>query len=411
MKKKFQSIIKNKDYKALLENFLSLSAIQLINLILPIVVLPYLVTVLGFQKYGTVIFATSLITYFVSLTDYSFKISATRDVAVFRGNEKKINLIYSKVLSIKFILLLFSWIVLGLLILTVPLFKDEQLVFSLTSLTLFGYVVFPDWYFQGIEKMKFIALLNLGIKLFFTAGVFLIIKEPEDYWKYPLLNSLGFVFAGLAGQYLLFKKFGVRYIGINKRILKNNFKSNFPIFINQFLPNLYNNTTTFVLGLLTNANLVGIYDALKKVVDLALMIINVISRVFFPFINRDKKFFKVYMKFMLVFGLFVSMLPVFFSSIIHEFLNIDFHDGLLVLIILSIGVFFYVLYDVFGLNFFIVSRMDKLVMKNTILSSLIGLLTVIPLVYFFDIIGAALNLTLSRFFMGGILAYKYFKMR
>jgi PST family polysaccharide transporter len=50
-------------------------------------------------------------------------------------------------------------------------------------------------------------------------------------------------------------------------------------------------------------------------------------------------------------------------------------------------------------------------MKNTILSSLIGFVLAFPLICFFNIIGAAVNLMIARFLMGGGLTYEYFKRR
>lgn len=81
---KIKSKLASKDGKILIENFFSLGALQVINLILPLLVLPYMIKTVGFDKYGVVVLAASLIAYFSSVTDYSFKITAVRDVAVFK---------------------------------------------------------------------------------------------------------------------------------------------------------------------------------------------------------------------------------------------------------------------------------------------------------------------------------------
>jgi PST family polysaccharide transporter len=49
-------------------------------------------------------------------------------------------------------------------------------------------------------------------------------------------------------------------------------------------------------------------------------------------------------------------------------------------------------------------------MRNTIAASIIGFILAFPLIYYFGIIGAALNLVLSRGIMGLGLAYKYCKL-
>tara|TARA_R100000306_G_scaffold56393_1_gene54174 strand:+ start:821 stop:2056 length:1236 start_codon:yes stop_codon:yes gene_type:complete len=409
--KKLRNLFKGKDAKVLLENFISLSALQLVGMILPLITLPYILRVLGFENYGIIVFAASLIAYFTALTDFSFKYTATRDVAIFRDSPKKLNLIYSKVLTIKAIFLLLSLIIITIVVYSYNPFYQNRLIYFLTIPMLLGQALFPEWFFQGIEKMKYITFLNLGIKLFFTICIFIFIKKESDYWIYPLLQSAGFIGAGLVGQYILIKKYKMKFYWLRFKMIKNTIKDNFPIFINQFLPNLYNNTNTLLLGIFTTTYLVGIYDALKKIIDLCVAFLNIVSRVFFPFLNRRKDAFPKYLKMMLFLGMVLAALPIIGHPLVFWYLDLEYENALLILTLLSLSLIGYTGYDIFGLNYFIVRRKDKLVMKNTILSSLIGFVLAFPLIYFFNIIGAALNLLIARFLMGGGLTYEYFKRR
>ncbi|MBI6115950.1 oligosaccharide flippase family protein [Salegentibacter maritimus] len=411
MKNKLKSLLKNKDNRTLIENFFSLSALQVVGLILPLITLPYVLRVVGFSNYGIIVLAASLIAYFQSVTDFSFKITATRDVAIFKHNQKKLNLIYSKVITIKAIFLLLSYLLITVIVLVYPPFREEMLVFFLSMPLLLGYALFPEWFFQGIEKMKYITFLNIGIKVFFTVCVFIFLKQKEDYWIYPFLQSAGFVGAGLVGQIILLRKYKLKFVFLKKRQIRNTIQENIPVFVNQFVPTLYNNTTTFLLGILTTTNLVGIYDAIKRIIDLAVKVINILSRVFFPLINRKKNVFGNYRKLILIFTSILSIGILLIHPYLFWYLNIDYPDALLILIILVVGIIGFSLYDIFGLNYFIVKRNDKLVMKNTIRASLIGLVLVFPLISFFGIIGAAINLSFSRLIMGGGMWFKYFKMK
>lgn len=407
MKKKLKSLLKNKDNRTLLENFFSLSALQVVGMILPLITLPYVLRVIGFSNYGIVVLAASLIAYFQSVTDFSFKITATRDVAIFRNSPKKLNLIYSKVLTIKALFLIVSFIIITAVVFLYPPFREEKLVFFLTMPLLLGYALFPEWFFQGIEKMKYITFLNIGIKIFFTACIFIFIREKEDYWIYPLLQSAGFIGAGFVGQIILIKKYNLKFIWLKKKRITQTIKENSPIFINQFVPTLYNNTTTFLLGILTTTNLVGIYDALRKIVELGVSLLNILSRVFFPLINRQKNVFPTYRKILLISAFILAGVILLFSQVLFWYLNIDHQDAFLVLFFLCLGIIGYSLYDIYGLNWFIVNRKDKVVMKNTLLASLIGFVLAFPLILKFDIIGAAINLSLARCLMGFGLLFKY----
>lgn len=378
-------------------------------MLLPLITLPYIVRTIGFDKYGLVVFSASLVAYFTSLTDFSFQVTATRDVAIFRNSPKKLDIIYSKVLIIKLFFLLVSWGIIGAIVRLVPSFYEHWDIYLYTGISLLGQVLFPEWFFQGIEKMRYITYLNLGIKLFFTLCIFLFIKKESDYWIYPLLQSMGFIGAGIVGQYLLMTKYNLKFVKVSFKSLVSTVKSNTPIFITRFVPTLYNNTSTFILGLLETKFLVGIYQAISTIVNLAASLLDIFSRVFFPFLNRRKDAFNMYKRMMLIatFAMFIGILT--FNKVIFWYLNISYKDAFLILVILSCGLIGYSLSNIFGLNYFIVHRQDKLVMRNTVVASLIGFALAYPLIGYYSILGAAINLSLARCLMGGGLFINFLK--
>lgn len=406
---KIKEKLKNKDAKTLLENFISLSALQLVGMILPLLTLPYVLRVVGFEKYGIIVFAASLIAYFQSLTDFSFRITAVRDVAVFRNSTKKLNLIYSKVLIIKGLFLLVSLLIIGIIVFLVPSFYEYKWIYFYSSLLLVGYALFPEWFFQGIEKMRYITYLNLGIKIFFTICIFVLIKKEEDYWIYPLLQSAGYIGAGLVGQFLLVYKYKLKFMFLPMRIIKDTIRSNFPLFVNQFVPTLYNNTSTFLLGIFGAKSAVGLYQAIQTIVNVVITVIEVLSRVFFPFLNRKKDAFLSYKKMMLGIVTLMVVGLTFSYKLIFLYLNITDSQAVWIYFTLIIGLYGYALSNIFGLNYFIVQRQDKLVMKNTLTASIIGFVLAFPLITSFGALGAAINLSLSRWMMGGRLYFKYLK--
>ncbi|WP_375253547.1 oligosaccharide flippase family protein, partial [Dokdonia donghaensis] len=361
MFEKLKKILRNKNYKTILENFFSLAALQLVGMILPLLTLPYVLRILGFDYYGKIVFATSLITYFTSLTDFSFKYTATREVAIFRNSQKKLSLIYSKVLTIKFIFLFISILIISSIVYSYQPFYENRLLYFLTIPMLLGNVFFPDWFFQGIEKMKYITFLNIGIKLIFTVGVFIFINEKSDYWIYPLLQSSGFLFAGLISQIILVKKFKLKFFFLKSRVITRTIKENTPIFINQFLPTLYNNSSTFLLGLFTNNKLVGIYNSIKIIVNLCVTLIEIISRVFFPYLNRKKHAFLKYKKMMFYVSRFLTIVCIGSYKLVFWYLNVNDSNAFVILLILALGIVGYSLYNIFGINYFIINRQDKLV--------------------------------------------------
>ncbi|MDY3351692.1 oligosaccharide flippase family protein [Riemerella anatipestifer] len=409
--KRIRNILKNKDYKALIENIVSLGVLQFVNLVLPLLVLPYMLRTVGFEKYGIIVVAASLVMYFQSLTDYSFAITATRDVAVFRDSKKKLDLIFSKVMSIKFFFLFLSLIIIAIFSFLVPKFFEYRYIIYFSMLMLVGNVLFPDWYFQGIEKMKYITMINAFVKVLFTVLVFVFIKNENDYWIYPLLQSLGYIIAGLVGLFIVIRKHNIKFYVIGWRRVRRTIQVNFPVFINQFMPVLYNNTSSFLLGMMVSNSAAGLFDSLKKVVDMAIMLIGVISRAFFPFLNRQKHFFLKYRKMMLSLGVLMVILILLFSKLIFRCLSITYVNSFWILLTLSLGIIGIAMYNIYGTNYLIIKRKDKLVMKNTFLVSVVGFVLSFPLIYSFEIMGGALSLSFSRFFLGVGVVYLYHKLK
>lgn len=404
---KIRQIFLDRDARVLVENFVSLSALKVVGIVLPLVTLPYILRILGFEKYGVIVFATSLVAYFQSLTDYSFKITATRDVAIFRNSPQKLNIIYSRVMTVKTLFLALSYSLILLVVLIVPLFREYSSIYLFCSLMLIGHTIFPEWFFQGIERMKYITFLNIGVRVFFTVFVFVFIRKEEDFWIYPLLSSLGYIVAGVIGQFIIVRKYNLRFHLLSIRKIKSVIRNNFAIFINQFVPNLYNNSSVFLLGILTSSFQVGIYNAILTIVNLLIALIEIVSRVFFPYLNRRRSEFKTFQKYTIIISFLIVIFTILMSDVIFWYLNISHGLALHILSILSIGVIGYTFYTVYGVNFFLVRRHDKIVMWNTIFSSVIGLLLAFPLINYFGIIGAAINLSFCRILMGGGLYIKY----
>lgn len=408
MFKQLSHLLKSGEVKRLLENFFSLSILKLVNAILPFVTLPYLIKVLGFQQYGAIVLALSLITYFQAITDYGFNLSATREIAQHRHSNKQLIYIYNKTMISKIILLIFSLLCLCGLILFVPQFRADFLVYSLMCLMLIGQTLFPEWFFRGVEQMRYITILDLVVKFSFTVGVFVLIKKPEDYWIYPLLYGAGFFWVSIIAHILIFKKYKINFIFIKLNKILKNLKKSSSLFINQFMPNFYNNTTTFLIGMLLGNVAAGLFGAIRQITNILSVFNTVISMVFFPYLVRKKEKFYLFSKFYLV-GFFVLTISLMLiHPLIFNWLGVVDNNLSLIFNMLSFGVFFIAVYSLYSTNYLIPRGYDRVVLRNTLFISMLGLIGSYPLIKVFGLIGGAINIAFAQFLMG-ISSYFYYR--
>lgn len=398
---KIHSALQVEDIRRLMKNFFSLSVLKLANAVLPFVTLPYLIKVLGLQQYGAIVLAISLIAYFQSITDYGFNLSATREIARHKSSRQQLSFIYSKTQTSKLYLLLLSLSILVPTVMIVPQFREDLPVYLLMCLMLIGQAMFPEWFFRGVEQMGYITILDLIVKGSFTIGVFVLIKSPEDYWLYPLLFGLGYMFIAILSHFLIIKKFKLSVRLVKRRNVIKNLKFGFPLFINQFMPNFYNNTTSFLVGMLLGKQAVGLFGAVRQLVNVLSVFNSVVSTVVFPYLVRRQDKFNTFSKiYMIGFSVIVMILIVLHKYIL-QWMGISDPLSSDIFLILAFGVTCIVVYSIYSTNFLIPRGYDKTVMKLTFIISLVGLLTSYPLITNFGVIGGATNIALSQLLMGG----------
>ncbi|WP_289050501.1 oligosaccharide flippase family protein [uncultured Psychrobacter sp.] len=409
MIKRLSSLLKNKDINRLVKNFFSLSILKVINLILPFVTLPYLIKTLGLEKYGAIVLGLSLVAYFQSLTDYGFNLSATREIAKHRSSRKQLSFIYSKTQTSKLYLLLFSLSIIIPLIFIVPQFREDLLVYLFICLMLIGQSLFPEWFFRGMEQMGYITILDVIIKGGFTIGVFSLIKSPDDYWLYPFLFGSSYLFVAILSHILVIRKFRLKlYLVKPSKVIKA-LKLGFPLFINQFMPNFYNNTTTFLIGMLLGKQAAGLFGTIRQITNLLNVLNSVVSTVVFPYLVRRQDKFGVFSKLYLIGFIAISALITLVHKPIFEWIGINNTESSILFYILIVGIVFIATYSIYSTNYLISRGYDQIVMKITFGASIVGLLTSYPLISNFGIIGGAVNVAFAQFLMGG-LAFLSFKV-
>lgn len=263
------------------KNAASLYVIQFANYILPLILVPYLVRVLGPEHFGLVAFGQGLIAYFNIFVDYGFALSATRRISVER-DLSAISRTTASVWVAKGLLCVLAFIILSGLITVVPKLKELSILLLALYGVVIGNALFPIWLFQGLERMVFIAAINLAMRLLVVAGVFTLVRRPEHYLLYAGLTSLGSIGAGIAGMAIAFYKFKLRLLIPSWADIRQAFKEGWLLFLSTASVTLYTAGNAFILGLLTDPTVVGYYSAAEKIVKGVMNLLGPVRQAAYP---------------------------------------------------------------------------------------------------------------------------------
>lgn len=251
----------------LINNVLSLACIKGLQYILAFVTFPYLTRVLQVENFGAVVFAQGIIQYFVLLTDYGFNLIAPRDIAMQDDMEER-GKVFASIFFSKVVLLAFSSVFFGISLLVLNMFYGIDIILYLLTFTLvIGYVLYPIWFFQGIQQMKYITFVDVLAKIISLCGIFYFVNSAEDYLIAAFFQAINPLIAAVASWCILYKNYPEVFCLTDIKSIKAELLKGWSVFISSIAINLYTASNLVFLGMLTNNTVVGYFSGAKKIID------------------------------------------------------------------------------------------------------------------------------------------------
>jgi PST family polysaccharide transporter len=150
-------------------------------------------------------------------------------------------------------------------------------------------MLFPVWFFQGMERMKYITYINVLSKLAFTIAIFVFVQEESDIYLVPLFTSIGFIFAGIISIIIIKEKFGIVFCFQSTKVMVLHLAEGRHIFLATLSGNLYGQGSIIILGLLTNPTIVGYYSLAQKLAGAVVSMFQVLTQTVMPYLFKLKE--------------------------------------------------------------------------------------------------------------------------
>ncbi|MEN2287094.1 flippase [Enterococcus lactis] len=261
----------------IVKNYLYSISYQLLTIILPIVTVPYVSRVLTAEGVGKFSYTNSIIQYFILLATLGTNVYGSRTIAYYRNDIKNRSEKFIEIMLLKFLMMIVSF---STFIVFLFFYRRIKLLLLLQSFQILAVGVDISWFFIGIEDFKKTVFRNTLIKIASVVLIFLLVKNPEDLWKYIVINS----FSTLIGNFTLW---GYLRKYIRKVDLKNiSMKTHIPLILKLFIPQIA--TQIFVtlnkiyLGNMSTFVKTGFFDNSDRVVRILIAFITAIGTVIFP---------------------------------------------------------------------------------------------------------------------------------
>ncbi|CAH1850300.1 flippase [Convivina intestini] len=267
------------------KNYLYNAAYQLLNIITPIITLPYLARILGKEGVGIASWTNSLVTYFLLIASLGIITYGSREIAYLHedrvAQEKKfweIQLIHTGA-GIIAVALYAAFIVIGSIY--NQRIADNQLYLWYQTWVIISGIIDISWYFIGLEDFKKTVLRNTMIKILMTVLIFVLVKSASDVGVYILLLAITQVFGNLSMWFYLFGKFKKPII--KKLDFKMHLHPIFMMFVPTIATQIYLQLNKTMLPFITGSTAsAGIYDNADKIIKVSLALVTSVGMVMLP---------------------------------------------------------------------------------------------------------------------------------
>lgn len=284
MSYKADSILKNQIF-----NF----SIQILNIIFPLIAIPYTTRLFGPDILGEVNYANSIVQYFTMVAIAGIPVYATREIAKNRDDNNAIRKTFREIALLQVIFTTISLLAYLIFIFSLKSLRSNIYIYLFLGIQILSNAFNYIWFIQGIEKYRYAAMATFFSKFINVVLIFTLLKKREDYYIYAFIIGITTfinVFINMATSLNLLKNFkGNSKVEINRDNLKVHIYSILVFFLSDVAVKVYTAMDQTMLGILDSKESVGYYSMSIKLVKVLLSFVTSLAVVMIPRISNSIK--------------------------------------------------------------------------------------------------------------------------
>lgn len=262
-----------------------MAILQMANILFPLLVTPYLLRTLGVSQFGVYAIAQAVAAYALLVADYGFNLSAVKEIASSRNEKEEVSAIFWNVFFAKMVLAIGGTVVILILPFVDVYFFSMKYVLYAGIPLIWGTVVFPQFFFQGIERMGFITLSMLAARGVNLVLILILVRDSADVAVANLLMSMVTVVAGFFSIIFIYKNKLVKKPIASRVFVIKTLREGWHLFLSQLSVSFFTLINPLVLGFYAGKESVGYFTAADKIRNAVQSLLAPISNAVYPRVN------------------------------------------------------------------------------------------------------------------------------
>ncbi|WP_191337143.1 polysaccharide biosynthesis C-terminal domain-containing protein [Limosilactobacillus vaginalis] len=261
-----------------IKNYLYNAGYQILNMIIPLITVPYISRVLGAHDVGINEYTNSWVTFFFLMGQMGITLYGNREVAYHRDDLYKRSQTFWGVEALQLLTVSTAFILyLAAVFLFSTTFKE---FFLLQAIWIIATGVDISWYFMGLEEFRITVVRNTLVKIASLILIFTVVKTSNDLGKYILILGA----SQLVGNLTLwpYLRGNIIWVSVKKWHPFKHFYPSLLLFIPTITTQVYLVLNRLMLGRMSTQADLGNFGQADKIVKFVLAVVTATGTVMLP---------------------------------------------------------------------------------------------------------------------------------
>ncbi|SAK76438.1 polysaccharide biosynthesis protein [Caballeronia pedi] len=256
--------------------------LQVSTYLAPLLTLPWLARVLGPGEYGRLAFGLAFTAYFISVTNYSFSLTATPKISINRENRELRSRVFWETILTQAALACAGFVVLVILTSVIPYLQENRELLLIGYGQAIGAMLIPTWYFQGVEDLGMLSLFVFIGRALSIPAMYLFVREHDDVYIAMAVNALVPLLSGIAICTYLYSRRELDFVRVSFRTIVARLKDGWSVFIATAIVDIYASSNIVILTFIAGNVAAGYFAAGDKLIRAALNMLTPLKTAAYP---------------------------------------------------------------------------------------------------------------------------------
>lgn len=271
-----------KENATVAENYVFMTVLQALNVCFYLLVYPFLIRVLGVDSYGLYVYAAAVVALFVTFVSFGYDLPAAKRIAENVGDKNAMSQILSEVTTSKLLLEVFAMIVYLGLFLLLPKMQANPILFAIVFFQTITNIFFPQWYFQGVQRMRVVTYIQVAFKVLSLPFLFWFLHDAQDNWVYALIVTITAIAGGVVAWLIIIYKDGIKVRLVSLSAVQVSIRNALPFFLSNTTGVIKEQGVVLLIGQFLGMNDVAIYDLANKIILIPRTLFSKLNDALFP---------------------------------------------------------------------------------------------------------------------------------